>query len=36
MNSVEYGPLTKSFNKAMNIEFEIPPINPIKKADNKS
>ena len=28
MNSVKYGPLTKSFNKAMNIEFEIPPINP--------
>ena len=35
MNSVEYGPLTTSFNKTMNIEFEIPPINP-NKADNKS
>ena len=35
MNSVKYGPLTKSFNKAMNIEFEISPINP-NKADNKS
>ena len=27
--------LQKGFNKAMNIEFEIPPINP-NKADNKS
>ena len=35
MNSVEYGPLTKGFNKVMNIEFEIQPINP-NKADNKS
>ena len=35
MNSVKYGPLTKDFNKAMNIEFEIPSINP-NKADNKS
>ena len=35
MNSVEYGPLTKRFNKSMNIEFEIPPINH-NKADNKS
>ena len=35
MNSVEYGPLTEGFNKAMNIEFEIQPINP-NKADNKS
>ena len=35
MDSVKYGPLTKGFNKAMNIEFEIPSINP-NKADNKS
>ena len=35
MNTVKYGPLTKSFNKAMNIESEIPPINP-NKVDNKS
>ena len=35
MNSVKYGPPANSFNKAMNIEFEIPPINP-NKADNKS
>ena len=35
MNIVEYGPLTKSFNKVINIEFETPPINP-NKVDNKS
>ena len=35
MDSVKYGPLAKGFNKAMNIEFEIPSINP-NKADNKS
>ena len=35
MNSVKYGPLTKSFNKAIIIESEILPINP-NKADNKS
>ena len=35
MSSVKYRPLTKSFNKAMNIESEIPPIN-LNKADNKS
>ena len=34
MNTVKYGPLTKSFNIAMNIESEIPPINP-NKADKK-
>ena len=35
MNFVKYGPLTKRFNKAMNIKSESPPINP-NKADNKS
>ena len=35
MNSRKYGPLTKSFNKAMNIEFEIPSTNT-NKADTKS
>ena len=35
MNSVEYEPLTKRFDEAMNIGFEIPPINP-NKTDNKS
>ena len=35
MNSVKYGPLTKRFNNAMNIESEIPPINR-NKGDNKS
>ena len=35
MNSAKYGPLTNIFNTAMNLEFEIPPINP-NKADNKS
>ena len=35
MNSAKYELLTKSFNKAMNTEFEIPPLYP-NKADNKS
>ena len=35
MNSVKYGPLAKSFNKAMNIESEILPVNH-NKADNES
>ena len=35
MNSVKYGPLIRSFNKAMNKGSEIPPINP-HKPDNKS
>ena len=35
MSSVKYGSLPKYFNKAMNVESEIQPINP-NKADNKS